>query len=155
MLTQLGLSLVLVFALVAPPACSKSQVQATLQDAADTLSAERSRILTDFPDFTSKYDHLQSLVVSIKTAIDASDNLSAKNLIKDFLPLFDELIGKLGVNKKILDIVDIAIHIVLNHLPVSLAPSKRGMVNEDLILIQYKKREVWGCNTKPQLCKQL
>lgn len=151
---KLSLILVILFTFVAPPtsppACTKAQTSATMQDVIDTLAAERGRILTDFPDFTTKYDKLQSLAVSIKSAIDSADNLNAKNLIKAFLPLFDALVGKLGVNKKILDVVDIVIHIVLNHLP-----AQQGIVaSDDSILIQYKDREVWGCNTKPKLCKQ-
>ena len=54
---KLSLILIILFTFIAPPtsppACSKAQTQATLQDAIDTLNAERSRILADFPDFTA------------------------------------------------------------------------------------------------------
>lgn len=157
--TSLALAGVITFTTLMPPACmvQKSVVEAAIQDVIDTLNVEEARIIADFPSLAPKYAKLKATAISIKAALVASDTLTVKDLIKAFFPLFDEIVAKLGVNRKILDLVDIGIHIILNHLPLNAATvgAMDGPASVDSLLLEYKSRVVWGCENKHDKCKQL
>jgi hypothetical protein len=142
--------------------CSKQQTEATIQDAIDTLDASESEIVSAFPNVKDEYQQLRSWAVDIKAAIAASDSLKAKSIIKSFLPLFDKVLGLVGVKKKSLALVDIAIHVVLNHLPANTIVVANGKQksaaikvedNDDSIIIEYSSRPVWGCQYLPKRCQ--
>ena len=141
--------------------CSKQQTEATIQDAIDTLNESESAIVSAFPNQSDDYHQLQSWAIDIKAAIAGADSLKAKSLIKSFLPLFDKVLTAVGVKRAQLALVDIAIHVVLNHLPSStivVADGKQKSAaikvedNDDSIIIEYRNRPVWGCQYLPKRC---
>jgi hypothetical protein len=139
--------------------CSKQQTEATIQDALDALNSAEANVLAALPNLANDYHQLQSWAIDIKSALDAADSLKAKSLITSFLPLFDKVAGQLGANKKWLALVDISIHVVLNHLPSDAANAPAGKSrsaassDDDSIITEYRNRVVWGCQYRPEKCK--
>lgn len=132
------------------PACSAQQRAATCSDIVTGLQTAQS-------EGVKVPARLLELGPKICTAIGTSDNLTAKTLIADFLPLLDQLIASAGKGPG-LALVDIAIHIVINHLPAA-APSiaakgQSGAATDDAsdrVLKQYRSRAVWGCSYHPEI----
>lgn len=135
------------------PACSSQQRAATCSDIVTGLGEAQRQGVKVPPQ-------LLELGPQICTAIGASDNLKAKTLIAAFLPLLDQLIASAGRGPA-LALVDIAIHIVINHLPAgAVVAAAKGQPRRpedegDRVINDYRSRAVWGCAYHPEIkCSQ-
>lgn len=71
-------------------------------------------------------------------------------LLRAFVPRFDDFVAKHGQNKG-LALVDIGVHVLLNHFPPTPTPSAAS--RENSALADYATKPVWGCSYYPEKCK--
>jgi hypothetical protein len=76
----------------------------------------------------------------------------AKALLRAFVPRFDAFVNQHGHTKG-LALIDIGVHVLLNHLFPSTPASTTALTGTpDDAVIEYRARAVWGCSFYPEKC---
>ena len=125
--------------------CTKAQKNAACNDISDGFRLES----TQFP----KDKVLAELKTDSVTICDifASGGSVPVALVKAFLTRFDAFVQAHGQSEA-LGLIDIGIHVILNHLPTSVAAQSESIQDTDAIIQEYRNRPIWGCQFRPDKC---
>lgn len=168
-LTALLLCALLVFTTAGFDACdekpSKEKFLAYAKDINHAFITFGPIIAQDRPALKAKWDIGTGITERVIAAVEASDKTEVVALIADLIPLVNEVAAEFTNNRTALIILagaDIGLHFFVNHYSrdeVAKASSKKGSsrvaTSDPMVIEEFRQRRAWGCDYKPERCKDL
>jgi hypothetical protein len=139
-------------------ACKKSQHDSDLAWAKDIATAFHTAepyAVSLPPSLQAKYHKAVALADQVVETVAISDATTTAELLRDLIPIFNEVAKIFTDNKTVLDVLaiaDIGLHVLLNHLPAR-SGIGAGATQGLEVLAEFQQQQIWGCAYHPELCQ--